>query len=272
MKRIHAESPAIGNQLVMRFGNSRPQLSIRRLRRIGTKWHSVERREPDANRKLRRNRANTLHNFSQKSRAIFKTSTVLPFSSVGAQEFVPQITVAVLDVHEVETQLNRHLCRAMEFFDDHAYLSVAQNGIVARQSQFSIQDRMMIENAWFRRVMRIWTAVASGMRQLQSDEKPFVRTRRPPVFLHQCLSQSRQSFSRVPRNHELIRIRAPFVRNRNRFSSPDQFTAAAPEFFPAMDRMLARISIRSAVPSFHRMDGDPVADFDSAARKRPSQG
>ena len=79
----------------------------------------------------------------------------------------------------------------------------------------------MIENAWFRPVVRIRTAVASGMRQLQSDEKPFVRTRRSPVFLHQRLSQSHQSFSRVPRNHELIRVRAPFVRNRDRFPSPD---------------------------------------------------
>src|SRR6266403_3273263 len=221
MKWVHAESPAIRNQVVMRFGNPTPQLSICRWGRIGTKWHGVEGREPHANRKPRRNRANPLHNFAQKSRAIFKASTVLPFSCVGAEKFVPQITVAMLDVHEVETHFTRQFCRAMEFFDDRAYLSVGQNGIVARQSQSSIQDRMMIENAWFRLSVRIRTAVASGMRQLQSDEKPFVRTRRSPVFLHQHLSQSHQSFSRVPRNHELIRVRAPFVRNRDRFPSPD---------------------------------------------------
>src|SRR5712664_3289832 len=38
-----------------------------------------------------------------------------------------------------------------------------------------------------------------------------------------------------------------------------------------MDGMLARISIRSAIPSFHRVDGDAVANLDSAARNRPSQ-
>src|SRR6266481_7341655 len=221
MKRIHAESPAVRNQVVMRFGNSRPQFSIRRLGWIGTKWHGVEGREPHANRKPRRNRAYTMQNVAQKSRAIFKASAILPFSCVGAEKFVPQITVAMFDVHEVETHFTRHSCRAVEFFDDRAYLAVGQNGIVARQSQSSIQHRMMIENAWFRLSVRIWTAVASGMRQLQSDEKPFVRTRRSPVFLHQHLSQSHQSFSRVPRNHELIRVRAPFVRNRDRFPSPD---------------------------------------------------
>ena len=35
--------------------------------------------------------------------------------------------------------------------------------------------------------------------------------------------------------------------------------------------MLARMPVRRAVPSFHRMDGDPVADFDSAVRERPPQ-
>src|SRR6266403_491142 len=221
MKWIHSESPAIRNQGVMRFGNPTPQLSICRWGRIGTKWHGVEGREPHANRKPRRHRANPLHNFAQKSRPIFKASAVVPFSCVGAEKFVPQVTVAMLDVHKVETQLSSDFCRAMKFFDDRVYLSVGQNGIVARQSQFCIQDRMMIENAWFRPVMRIRTTVASGMRQLQSDEKPFVRTRRSPVFLDQDLSQSRQSFSRVPRNYELIRIRTPFVRNGNGFPSPN---------------------------------------------------
>src|SRR5712664_1023504 len=117
MERIHAESPAIRNQVLMRFGDSGPQLTIRRLRRIGTKWHGVERGEPHANRKPRRNRANPLHNFSQKSRAIFKTPAVLPFSCVRAQEFMPQVTVAMLDVHEIKTQLTRDSCCSMEFLD-----------------------------------------------------------------------------------------------------------------------------------------------------------
>src|SRR6267142_4065417 len=213
MKRIHAESPAIRNQVVMRFGDSRPQLTIRRFGWIGTKWHGVKGREPHANREPRRNRANPLHNFAQESRAIFKTSTVLPFPCVSAQEFMPQVPVAMLDVHEIETQLNRRFCRAMKFLDNRAYLAVGQNGIVARQSQSSIQDRMMIENTRLCLSVRIRTAVTSGMCQLQPDEKPSVRARCRSVFLHQHLSQSRQSFLRMLRNHELIRIRTPLVRN-----------------------------------------------------------
>src|SRR6267143_4902181 len=114
MERIHAESPAVRNQVVKRFGNSRPQLSIRRLGRIRMKWHDVKRREPHPNRKSRRNRANTIDNFSQKSCTVLEAAAVWPFPRMCAQEFVPQVSVAMLDVHEVETQLTRHFCRAMK--------------------------------------------------------------------------------------------------------------------------------------------------------------
>src|SRR6267143_951400 len=221
MVRIHTEPPAVRNQVVMRFGNSRPQLSVRRLGRIRMKWHDVKRREPHANRKPRRNRANTLDNFSQKSRTVLEASAVWPLPRMRAQEFVPQVSVAMLDVHKVETQFTRHFCRAMKLFDDRADFSVRQERIIAGQPQFSIQNRVMIKDAWFRLVARIRTAVSPGMRQLQSDEQPFVRTRRSPVLFDQHLSQSRQSLSRVLSDNELIRIRAPLVRNCDRLTSPN---------------------------------------------------
>src|SRR5712664_1676071 len=196
MQWIHAESPAVRNQVVMSFGNSRTQLSICRLGRIGAKWHSVKRGEPHANLQPRRNRANPLHDFSQKSRTILEASAVWPSPRMRAQEFVPQVSVAMLDVHEVEAQFTRHFSRAMKLFDDRADFRVRQKRIVTGQPQFSIQDRMMIENARLRLVACIRTRVASRMRQLQSDQQPFVRTRRPPVFLDQDFSQSRQSLLR----------------------------------------------------------------------------
>ena len=80
----------------------------------------------------------------------------------------------MLDIHEIETQLTRHSCRAMKIFNNCVDFAIGQNGIVARQSQSSIQYRMMIKDARLRPVVGIRTAVASGMRQLQSDEEPFV--------------------------------------------------------------------------------------------------
>src|SRR6266436_1471412 len=122
----------------------------------------------------RRRRADPLQHFPQKSRAVLKTPAILPFSRMRAKKFVPQVPVAMLDVHEVETQLTRHSCRAMKVFNDRTDFAVGQDWIAVRQSQSSIQDRVMIKDARLRPVMCIRTAVASGMRQLQSDEEPLV--------------------------------------------------------------------------------------------------
>src|SRR4029077_6092105 len=156
----------------MRFRNSRPQLSIRRLRRVGTKWHGVKCREPHADVHSRCHQAYPLHHFPQKPRPVLKPPAILPFTHMRAKKFVPQVSMAVLDIHEVETKLMRHSCRAMKLFNDRANFAVGQNGIVVRQSQSSIQDRMMIKNARLRPVVCIWAAVASGMRQLTSEEEP----------------------------------------------------------------------------------------------------
>jgi hypothetical protein len=61
------------------------------------------------------------------------------------------------------------------------------------------------------------------------------------------------------------------MRNRDRLSSPNEFCTTLPEFLPAMDGMLAWISIGSSIPSFHGLNGDSVANLDFAARERLAQ-
>src|SRR5271169_1850777 len=100
MQGIHAKSPAVRDQVIMGYGNSRSQFSIRRSRRIRVKWNSIKGGEAHRDRESRGNRANTLDNLPQETRTIFKTSAILTFPRMGAQEFVPKISVAMLDVHE----------------------------------------------------------------------------------------------------------------------------------------------------------------------------
>jgi len=154
--------PAIRNQVVMRFGNFPVPLSIRRLRRVGAKWHGVKCREPHADVHSRR-RERIPCSTSRKIACGSQNSAILSFSRMRAKKFVPQVPVAMLDVHEVETQLTRHSCRAMKVFNDRTDFAVGQDWIVVRQSQSSIQDRVMIKDARLRPVMCIRTAVASGM-------------------------------------------------------------------------------------------------------------
>src|SRR5205807_9591119 len=110
---------------------------------------------------------------------------------------------------------------AMNLFAERPTLATGQKGTVPWKSHSSIHDRMMITNARLWSIVSIRPRVAPGVRQLQSHEVPSVRTPRPSMFFDQDLAQARQSLSRVLRNHELIRIRAPLVGNSNRFSAPD---------------------------------------------------
>src|SRR4029077_5160559 len=111
--------------------NPRTQFSAARQSRIRAKRNRVKRRKPHANIKRWRNSANALYNISQKSRAILEAAPVLPFSRMRAQKFVPQVSVAMLDIHEIEAQFLSHFCRAMKIFDNRADFTVAHNWIVA---------------------------------------------------------------------------------------------------------------------------------------------
>ena len=98
------------------------------------KRHRIKCRKPHADANSRRHGTNPLHHFPQESRAILKTSAVLPFPRVRAEKFVTQIPVAMFDVHKIETQFVSHFCRAMKVFNDRTDFAVSQNQIVTRQS------------------------------------------------------------------------------------------------------------------------------------------
>jgi hypothetical protein len=109
------------------------------------------------------------------------------------------------------------------------------------------------------------------MCQLQSDEKPALRTRRLAMFFDENLSQFAQALAGVRCHDKLIRIRPPFVRNRNCLPTPNEFCSALPESPPTANCMFTGLSVRSAIPTFHRLNGDPIADADSIAHKGPQQ-
>src|SRR5437667_7076370 len=84
--------------MVKRFRNSRPRLAVHRLRRIRAVGNSVKRRKPHSDLQPRRIRTNARDDFPQKARPIFKAAAVFSLSRVRAEKFMPQITVAMLDV------------------------------------------------------------------------------------------------------------------------------------------------------------------------------
>src|SRR5258708_14275884 len=209
----------------MRLRNPRAQFSanfpIGGLRRIGMERHSVKRGDAHANFQLRGSRANSLHNFAQESRAILKTSSVLPFPSVRAKKFVPQISMAMLDVDKIKTKLPRDARRAMKILDDVFDFRICEQRKIARQTKPPVQNRMTIQNARLRPMPRIRFAVAPRMRKLQTNQQPRIRTYSELMFLSERGAQLRQPRARMLRNHKLIRIRPPAVRDGDGFAAPN---------------------------------------------------
>src|ERR1700730_4158855 len=68
-----------------------------------------------------------------------------------------------------------------------------------------------------------------------------------------------------------MRIRTACRSDRDRFATPDQFCSAAAKTPPATQRTLARTDFYGAVPTFHRLNGDAVSDFDSGTLDRKAQ-
>src|SRR5258708_6970422 len=183
--------------------------------------HGVKRGDAHANFQLRRRRANSLHNLAQKSRAILETSSILPFPSVRAQEFVSQISMAMLDVDKIKTKLPRDARRAVKLFNDSANLAIREERKIARQTKPPVQNRMAVQNARLRPMLRIRFAVTPRMRKLQTNQQPRIRTRSELVFLSEGSTQLRQPRARMLRNHQLIRIRPPAARDGDGFAAPN---------------------------------------------------
>src|ERR1700680_1937274 len=123
----------------------------------------------------------------------------------------------------------------------------------------------MVENARLGAAMGIGAAVSSGIRELKTDQQSVIRASCKTMLFNQCGPQSCQALLGMRRGQKLIGIGAACVGDRHRLSTPDQFRTAAAEALPAPDRVLARVAVRQAVPPFHGLNCDPVANFDSTA-------
>ena len=179
-----------------------------------------------------------------------------------------QIAVTMLDVDEIESQILGEFSCPMKICDDRFYLAVCEKGVIGGRSNPLIQNRMMIQNARLEFCVMVRPTVSPRMRQLQPDQQPILRTGCADMFVNQYASQLGQSRSRMRGDHQLMRICAPFVGYRNGLSSPNEFRPASAELSPSLFGVSTRIPIRRPIPSFHRVDNNPVADRDTSAVER----
>lgn len=89
-----------------------------------------------------------------------------------------QITVAMFDIDEIEAYRMSQARGLMEIFDELANLAVGHQRIIRRQTQPAVEDRMAIEDARLRTILRIGAAVSPECVSCSPTSKPPVE----PVF------------------------------------------------------------------------------------------
>ncbi len=184
---------------------------------------------------------------------------------MGAEKFVPQITMAMFNVHKIEAELVRHASGAMKLLNDFFDFRIGEQWIVRRQIQPAVQNRVTVQNARLGTPFLVRTAVTARMRQLQSNQRP---SSDPETW--RCSAMSAAFNIAKPAcvceaANKLIRIGAPFVTDGDRFAAPDQFCSTPPESLPSAQCMFAGIAIGRSVPAFHGINREAIANSNSFA-------
>ena len=126
---------------------------------------------------------------------------------------------------------------------------------------------MPVEDARFHPHLVVGLAEAARVRQLQADDEPVVVAHRLAVRADQRVAQPRDGGLAAGGHHQLVGIGAAVVTHGHGLAAPDQLGAREAEVAPAPDRVVGRPAVFVAIPAFHRLDREAVADRE---RARPS--
>ena len=194
-----------------------------------------------------------------------------PGRRLGREKLVAQVAVTVLQVDEVEADVARVLRGDHVVVDELADVAIAHQRIVGRETELAIEDRMPIEDHRLHPRLVVGLAEASRVRELQSDHEIVVVAHRLAVPRHERLAHRRDLGLGGFGHQQLVGIGAAVVAHRDRFAAPDHLGAGEAEVAPAADGVLGRSSILEAVPSFHRLDRETIADGELARRERRAE-
>ena len=164
---VRAERVGIRQRKII--GNAGAEFAGVGARWIGFERHGVVGAEADGDFDFVSVGANALDDFAQNARAIGEGAAVFAGTGEGAEKFVQQITVAMLDVHKIRAAIARHSRRAHVAFDQFPDLSICENLAVALDVEFFIEDGMPIGDSRFEAFI-VGPAEAAGMGQLKTDE------------------------------------------------------------------------------------------------------
>src|SRR5579872_6529350 len=167
----------------------------------------------------------------------------------------------MFDVDEIEAEVGGDACGAVEVFDYAVDFGVGEDGIVGVELEARVEDRVAIEDARLGFVGGIGAAVAAGVGELEANDESVGAAHRALVLVDESGAHFGKAGASVRGDDDLIGIGAAGVIDGGGFAAPDKFGAALTEALPAADGVVGGIAVGGAVPAFHGVDGDSIADL-----------
>ena len=168
---IRAEPAGIGQAVAEVFGNAGSLSATVGSIRVGTERNEVEYAQAYANPETRRDGPDPMDNFPEETRPVFERAAKGTATGNGAQEFVAQISVAMLDVHELIAQIGGHSRGLYIVVYNGSYLAVRHHRVIRAHAEFTVEDGVTVQDSGFHPAFVRGPTEPSRVRQLQPDHQ-----------------------------------------------------------------------------------------------------
>lgn len=242
------------------FGNAGAGFAGRGEGGIGTEGDEIESAEADAEVDFVSARANAGDDFAQEARAVFEGAAVLAGASVGAEEFVEEVAVAMFDVDEIGAGFGGEGGCFNIGFDQLLEFVVREDGGVRGDAEFFVENGMAIGDAGFQFLFVVRAAEAAGMGELKTDDEIVGSAVFSGVRGGEFFAEFADASDVFAVDDELVWIGAAVGTNSHGFAAENEFGAAFAEASPAPEHVIGDAAGSGAVPTFHGMNGDAIAD------------
>ena len=168
--------------------------------------------------------------------------------------------MAVLDIDEVSPAGTGDFGGAHVASNELLHVVVGEDLVVRRHTEFLVQQGVAESHARFPFLFVLRAAEAPRVRELKTDDKVVGGSPLGKVLGLEDVDEFRDLPLVLLVEDELIGVGTPIGTDGHGFGAADELGAARTEALPATFHLGRRSARCRAVPAFHRMDGDTVAD------------
>src|SRR5207244_2156240 len=138
---------------------------------------------------------------------------------------------------------------------------------LAQEARSVLERAAVIAGTRLRREELMAEVAVAALQVDEIEAEPIRTLRRRDVIVDQRAQLADRRFgARI--EHQLVRIGAAVGADRDRLAAPDELRAREAEVAPAPPRVVAREAVVRAVPAFHRLDREAVADREAIDLER----